>query len=602
MKRRAAGVNIPVFSLRSQRGMGTGEFLDLIPLIDWAKQSGLKVIQLLPINDTSSGSEEKGIYPYSILSSFALHPLYLNLLEIAPDLEDMMLPIMKELNRPQLDYQKTMFAKGEFLKLIFELYGEETLKSRSFAAFMKRSEDRLKPYAAYLALRKHYETGDFGKWGKHKRYSDLLVEEVCEKFPVAITYFVQYHLDKQMRAVHKHAKEAGVILKGDFPMGVQAHSVEAWRFDEYFRWDVTMGAPPDFYNSYGQNWGFPSYNWNEMREEGFFWLKSRLKWMEQYFDAIRLDHVLGYFRLWEIPKEEIRGLMGNFFPALGYSKEELNAAGLTGYKSEKKRRTQQEVQEKVTDQKKRTRLFNEIEDSLFFERQGSLHPRIDVTSTNSFKELPKKEQEVMRELSNHYFLERQEEIWRKFGLEKLKVIQKGTKMEVCAEDIGVIPACVSDVLKELEMLNLHVQRMPKSFEIEFEHPEDFPETCVCTPSNHDTSTLRQWWEENQEATARYYHCLLLHEGDPPKQLSGKLASEIIEAHLKSKARYAIFLIQDLLAMSEELRIPEAKSERVNDPADPNYTWDYRMHLYVEELLLAKGFSQKIKEMVEEAKR
>ncbi|NGX37887.1 MAG: 4-alpha-glucanotransferase [Chlamydiae bacterium] len=606
MGKRTAGVNIPVFSLRTKKSLGVGEFYDLIPLIDWAKEAGLKLIQILPINDTSMTETKSDGYPYSILSAFALHPLYLNIQALAPELEDEIIkPFVKKLNLPHFDYGRTYLAKKELLRMLFIMRGEKDLRTKAFEQFFKRNESNLRAYAAFCTMRDMHQTSDFRKWGQFSKYSELLVDDICEKYDVTFFYFVQYHLDKQLREVVAHAHKQKILLKGDFPMGVHPHSVEAWRFFEYFRWGKSMGAPPDFYNNLGQNWGFPPYDWDEIKEEGFFWLKSRLKWMEQYFDAVRLDHVLGYFRLWEVPIEEVRGLMGNFFPAEGYTKEELAKVGLTepfGAPLPKGLETQRKVKAKIKDPKQRDKLYTQIENRLFFKREGSYHPRIDLKSTETFQALGKEMQDSVLQLFDHYYLERQEALWRKKGIEKLKFMQNHTSMLICAEDIGVIPKCVGEVLKELKMLNLYVQRMPKSFELEYEDPQDFPEMCVCTPSNHDTATLREWWEEDEESTMRYYHTILKHSGTPPKQLSETLARQIIQMHLNSKARFAIFLLQDLLAMSDALKFPDPSFVRINDPAKPDNQWEWRMHLYVEELLLAKSFTKLIRQMVDKGKR
>ncbi len=605
MGKRAAGINIPVFSLRSKKGLGTGEFLDLIPFIDWAKKAGLTYIQLLPINDTSIGETEEDAHPYSILSVFALHPLYINIHALAPEFDGEIRPIAQELNKPHLDYAKTYWSKMELLRMIFLIRGEKDLSTKAFEQFFKKNEDHLKAYAAFSLLKELHKTGDFRKWGKFAKYSELLVNEVCEKNDVEFFYFVQFHLDKQLKEVVSHAKKQEITLKGDLSMGVHPNSVEAWRFYEYFRWDQSMGAPPDFYNSLGQNWGFPSYNWDEIKQESFFWFKSRLKWMEQYFGAVRLDHVLGYFRLWEVPIDQVRGLMGSFFPATGYSKEELASLGLFppfSPKLPKGYETQRKIEKKVKNLKEREKLYAQVENCLFFEREGNYHPRIDIKHTEAFQALDLNMQKAVFELFEEYYLRRQEPLWYEKGREKLTYMQKHTSMLICAEDIGVIPDCASKVLKELGILNLHLQRMPKRFDLLYENPEDFPASSVCTPSNHDTATLREWWEEDEEKTALYYHRVLKHEGTPPKKLTEKLAQEIIQAHLHSKSRIAIFLLQDLLAMSDSLRFPNPKEIRINDPADPLNKWNWRCHIYVEELLLASSFTKQIHDMVRGAKR
>lgn len=575
MARRCAGISVPVFSLKTKRSLGCGDFLDLIPLIDYANVSGFKILQLLPVNDTSITETSRDKSPYSILSAFALHPIYINIQELAFNFDfEVFAPLIKKLNFPQFEYSRIYHAKKEILKKLFIVRGEKDLKSTSFIKFFEDSKEFLKPYAAFCALRDHYNTSDFSNWDKSCAYSELLVEEVCKKYKVDFFYFVQFHLHRQMRKVVAHAKKKKILLKGDFPIGVHPHSVEAWRFHNYFRWEQQVGAPPDFYNNSGQNWGFPSYDWDEIKEEGFFWLKSRLQWMERYFKIIRLDHILGYFRLWEIPIRERSGLMGSFYPSLGYSEEEIQLTSLN------------------------LRSLNKF----FFFRNKTYHPRINLIHLKDFDQLNFCQKKIIKQFYKSYFFQRQDSLWKLEGIEKLKVMLNVTKIELCAEDIGVVPNCVNQVLKELNILNLHVQRMPKSFEIEFENPQDFPESCVCMPSNHDTAPLRQWWVENPKKTRKYYYEILKKEGNPPEELTSSLAKEIIEQHLKSRARYAIFLIQDIMAMNEQLCHPRPDFERINDPAQAEDQWNYRMHLYIEELLLNSSFSSDIRQMILEAKR
>jgi 4-alpha-glucanotransferase len=432
---RKGGLNIPVFSLRTKQSLGVGEFLDLLPMIDWCEEAGLKVLQLLPIHDTIGG------HPYSILSFYSLHPLYLNLQAIASkEEEERIAKLARELNAPRLDYEKVLQTKMELLREIYEGRGDKDLSTKAFDAFFQKHAEHLKPYAAFCALSHHYKTRDFRKWQEHSNYSEELVEQVCASFAVDFYYFIQYHLDKQLKEVVRYAKDKGILLKGDFSMGVDRCSVEAWRFHHYFRWDKSMGAPPDFYNAFGQNWGFPSYDWEAIAADNYTFLTSRLKWLEPYFDLMRIDHVLGYFRLWEIPTGEVRGLMGNFFPAQGYTEQELVEKGLS---LPEVTQTQRVVQETVKEKGKRERLYAEIEDRLFFNREGSYHPRIDVKSTKTFKALPKEKQETVLQLFNAYYHKRQEGLWKERGERHLRLIQKATKMELCAEDIGVIPRNVS---------------------------------------------------------------------------------------------------------------------------------------------------------------
>lgn len=598
---RYAGINIPVFSLRTKKGLGTGEFLDLIPLIDWCKEAGLKVIQILPVHDTSITETKSDSSPYTILSTFSLHPIYLNILALAPELEEEVKPIAKIVNQPHLDYLRTYLAKIELLKMLYLLRGKEDLSSKAFERFFKKNQSHLKAYAAFSILKEQFRTSDFRRWGAdYAHYSELLVDEICEREEAKFFYFVQFHLHQQLKEVVHYAKEQGILLKGDLPIGIHPHSVDAWRFADYFAFEKTMGAPPGLENSVGQNWGFPTYKWDEIKAEGFYWLKARLEWLEQYFSIIRLDHVLGYFRFWEIPIEEVRGIMGNFYPAQGFSKEELEAAGITVL--QKKFETQKQVRARVKDETERNRLYALIEDRLFFYREGSYHPRIDIIHTNSFQALDKNTQKKVIELREHYYLDRNEEIWRKGGMEKLRFIKKNTSLFLCGENMGVNPACIEETLEELNILHLCTERIPKSFEKTFEHSQEFTEMSVCTPSNHDMAPLRAWWEEDEEKTALYYHTILKRTGQPPKTLTAELAYQIIQDFLKSKSKMAIFLLQDLLAINDALKFPDPKWERINDPANTNNQWNWRSHIYIEEFLLAKSFSKQIREMVKAAKR
>lgn len=600
MPTRHAGINIPLFSLRTKQSLGCGDFLDLIPLLDWVKEAGLKLIQLLPILDTSVTKTEKDSYPYSILSVFALHPIYMNIEELAGDFDLELEPIISKLNTPKLEYEKTYQTKMELIRFIYHFRGEKDLESSDFKRFFQKSQEHLKPYAAFCLLRDRNHTANFQKWGEYRYYSSLHVDEICEDEDVKLIYFTQYHLHRQFKQAVDHAHKKGVLLKGDFTMGVHPHSVEAWRFHEYFQWDKTMGAPPDYYNCYGQNWGFPTYNWDEIESEKYYFLKERLHYMEKYFDLLRIDHVLGYFRIWEIPKEQVRGLMGNFYPVHGYKKEEIPE--LEKLSEPALDRTQVEVKKKVKDPGDRNRLYSEIEDVCFFYRRSEYHPRVDCVSSDQFASLTPQMQNEVRDLHDRYFLERQDAIWEGEGRKKLTFMKQNTSMQLCAEDIGVIPTCTKRVLEELGILNLHVQRMPKQLEKEFESPSEFPKTCVCTPSNHDTATLREWWKEDREATKRYYHEILGEAEDPPIELTGKIAKMIIDSHLKSKATWAIFLLQDLLAMSVEIRVSDPADERINDPAHPEHQWKWRMPLYIEELILAKSFTKGIYKQVKEARR
>ena len=187
------------------------------------------------------------------------------------------------------------------------------------------------PYACYCYLRDKNQTPDFRKWGEFSRYDSDRLQRMLGVYPEAkkeidFWCFIQYLLHTQFSEVKDYAQENGVALKGDIPIGVNRNSVDAWTSPELFNMDTQTGAPPDDFSYFGQNWGFPTYNWQAMAENGFAWWISRFRKMSDYFDAYRIDHILGFFRIWEIPLRATQGLLGTFSPALPYSAEEISHA------------------------------------------------------------------------------------------------------------------------------------------------------------------------------------------------------------------------------------------------------------------------------------
>ena len=326
---RGAGVAIPVFSLRSKQSFGVGEFNDIRLMVDWAAQTGQSIIQILPINDTTMTNTWQDSYPYNANSTFALHPQFIHLPAVGElkDKEAMARfeVLGKELNElPNVDYERVNSAKAEYLHAIFAEQGSKTLASKEFKAFMAANEEWLRPYAVFCALRDEKGTPDFSKWGAMAKYTKAKATKYEKEHSdaVAYNYFVQYHLAKQLREVRDYAHSKGVVLKGDIPIGISRTSVDAWVYPELFHMNSSAGAPPDDFSVMGQNWGFPTYNWAKMAEDGYAWWKARFVKMAEYFDAYRIDHILGFFRIWEIPLNAVNALLGRFNPALPYSREE----------------------------------------------------------------------------------------------------------------------------------------------------------------------------------------------------------------------------------------------------------------------------------------
>lgn len=578
---KGAGMVIPIFSLRSKGSFGVGDFGDLKMMVDWADKTNMRVIQVLPINDTNMTGTWQDSYPYNSISIYALHPQYTDFRQL-PEIKDEKLKtkfqeLQKELNAlPQIDYERMFTAKMEYLHVLFTQEWATIKRRASYKEFFKQNKEWLVPYAAFCYYRDKYGTADFSKWPK-----EATVEAITTHPKPLITkeldfwYFVQYNLDQQMHEAHEYARQHRVILKGDIPIGISRDGIEAWVEPKYFNLNGQAGAPPDPFSADGQNWGFPTYNWDEMLKDGCSWWVRRFRKMAQYFDAYRIDHVLGFFRIWEIPVPEKSGLMGQFAPALGMSKEEIEAYGVA---------------------------FNEGLFLVDHKRTDRWHPRIAVQYQEAYQQLADDQKFNFNRLYNDYFYRRNNHFWYQEAMKKLPRLTQATRMLVCAEDLGMVPDCVPWVMNELRILSLEIQSMPKDDKVRFGHLSRNPYRSVCTISTHDMATLRQWWDEDEERTQDYYNNMLYRGGAAPHPLPGWLAKDIVSRHLTCPSMLCLLSLQDWLAIDEKLRLPDANAERINIPANPRHYWRYRMHLTIEELLKADDFNETIRTLITQSGR
>lgn len=657
--RKLAGTQVPVFSLRTRKSAGIGDFGDLKTMIDFVASTGQKVLQLLPINDTTITHTWTDSYPYSCISVFAIHPQYADL-HALPELKDAKARAEAEKTRAELnaldkiDYEKVNDFKINYLRQIFNQEGEKMMKTAEYKAFFQDTELWLVPYAQYSYLRDKNGTADFNQWPDHQVWDEaerkaLADPKTAAYKNVAFFYFVQFVLDRQMQEAHEHAKAKGVILKGDIPIGVNRNGCDVWMEPKYFNLNGQAGAPPDDFSANGQNWGFPTYNWFEMLKDGCQWWNRRFQNMARYFDAYRIDHVLGFFRIWEIPVHSVHGLLGQFAPALAMSREEIESYGLhfqedrftrpfitdwvldrmfherAGEVKEKyldrldderyQMKPEVDTQRKVealfadaTDEKElwlRDGLYALISDVLFVRdhtNPGVFHPRISAQLDFIYESLYDNDKAAFNRLYNDYFYRRNNQFWYQEAMKKLPKLVQATRMLVCAEDLGMVPDCVPWVMDELKILSLELQSMPKDPSVKFGHLSRNPYRSVCTISSHDMPTLRMWWDENIQRTQEYYNTMLYRQGPAPHPLPGWLASDIISRHLTSPSMLCILSIQDWLATDEALRLPDANAERINIPANPKHYWRYRMHLNIEDLAADKRFVQNITEMISQSGR
>lgn len=657
--RKLAGTLVPVFSLRTRKSAGIGDFGDLKTMIDFVASTGQKVLQLLPINDTTITHTWTDSYPYSCISVFAIHPQYADL-HALPELKDAKARAEAEKTRAELnaldkiDYEKVNDFKINYLRQIFNQEGEKMMKTAEYKAFFQDTKQWLVPYAQYSYLRDKNGTADFNQWPDHQVWDEaerkaLTDPKTAAYKNVAFFYFVQFVLDRQMQEAHEHAKAKGVILKGDIPIGVNRNGCDVWMEPKYFNLNGQAGAPPDDFSANGQNWGFPTYNWFEMLKDGCQWWNRRFQNMARYFDAYRIDHVLGFFRIWEIPVSSVYGLLGQFAPALAMSREEIESYGLhfqedrfirpfitdwvldrvfheragevkekyldrlddERYQMKPEVNTQRKVEAlfaDATDEKElwlRDGLYALISDVLFVRdhtNPGVFHPRISAQLDFIYESLYDNDKAAFNRLYNDYFYRRNNQFWYQEAMKKLPKLVQATRMLVCAEDLGMVPDCVPWVMDELKILSLELQSMPKDPSVKFGHLSRNPYRSVCTISSHDMPTLRMWWDENVQRTQEYYNTMLYRQGPAPHPLPGWLASDIISRHLTSPSMLCILSIQDWLATDEALRLPDADAERINIPANPKHYWRYRMHLNIEDLAADKRFVQNITEMISQSGR
>ena len=653
----AAGVAVPVFAMRTENGFGVGEFADLKNLADWAKEANLSILQILPINDTTANYSWTDSYPYAAISVYALHPQYLSIEKMEFALPDEFVAEYqeekKQLNSLNLiDYEKMISGKWKFVNAVFELHQSEILKDRNFKKFIKENEEWLVPYAAFCVQRDKYNTPNFNLWKTHKKYiagkiAPFFSSKSKDYAKSMLHAWVQYQLHLQLNDAINYVHSLGISVKGDLPIGIYRYSVEAWTEPELFGMDFQAGAPPDQFTDLGQNWEFPTYNWEAMKEDGYRWWKNRFKALEQYFDAMRIDHILGFFRIWRMPMSATQGILGYFYPAVPVRMEEFAARHLPFYYDRYCKpfindqilwnefgderdsihnhfmnnhfdgtysfKEEFDTQRKLTDYFKTNphpwaeeKLISLCANVLFLPEETAdgevvYHPRFNIDKTASFHNLPQWEQHAVYDLYVDYFFKRQDGLWYEMAMEKLPVILNATEMLICGEDLGLVPESVPQVMDRLAITALKVQRMP-SDDIPWYNPKNAAYLNVVTASSHDSSTLRQWWHEDRNLTQQYFNQQLGQSGTAPWNLEPQLAEIIMKQHLYNDAMLAIFPIQEFLATDNDLSNPNMDDERINNPAVFPHYWRYRMHLTLESLLEKKGFNSKIAGWVADSNR
>ncbi|MEL7122131.1 MAG: 4-alpha-glucanotransferase [Bacteroidota bacterium] len=545
-----------------------------------------------------------------------------------------------------------MEAKWKLIKEIFSKKAKEILADENLQQFIGAESEWLVPYAVFCYLRDKNQTADFSQWKDHNVYHqeeiNQLIDPDSESYlEIAIHYFVQYHLHIQLVEAVEYSHSKGIALKGDIPIGIYRHSADAWYDPELYFMDMQAGAPPDDFSRKGQNWGFPTYNWDRMAEDGYDWWKKRFSQLSNYFDSFRIDHILGFFRIWQVPMNSVEALMGVFEPSLPININEFSRWNISfdydrfckpfindevlyrlfrdqtesvklsflqqdqegnwsfkpEFDTQRKLETHFEKSAPLSEENAELldKLYELISNVLFLEIEGSnrtaFHPRCIFQYTLSYQLLPSYLKERLMSLYNHFYYERHEEFWKGKGMEKLPAMKLATNMLICGEDLGMVPQSVPEVMEDLGILSLEVQRMPKIPGQTFSHPKDSPYLSVVTPSSHDTSTIRGWWEEDRNRTQEFYNSMLGAFGEAPQECTPDIVSAIVNQHLYSPAMWAIFPIQDFLGMDANLRNPDVQIERINIPAIIPHYWNYRMHIDMDKLIEEDDFNERLKALI-----
>ncbi|MDR0300424.1 MAG: 4-alpha-glucanotransferase [Streptococcaceae bacterium] len=648
------GLAVPIFSLRTKKSFGVGQFTDLKILADFVYKSGMDVIQLLPINDTTIFTDWKDSSPYRANSVFALHPIYLDFSEFLPKLSKTevksFLEEASELNAlQQVDYEKVLAYKWRFAKVIYNKFSEKIFESTDFEEFYKPRQIWLEPYACFCYFRDNYHTSDFEFW-KEKRYSKGLYEELSENKQIAdilkLHIMVQFLLHKQLKEAVNYCHDLGIAVKGDISVGVDRKSADAWSNPDLFNLDMQAGAPPDVFSATGQNWEFPTYNWNQMAKDGFAWWQTRMRNMAEYFDIYRLDHILGFFRIWENPGNAVRGLLGHFSPALPMSAEEIESYGIPlrywgvdrftqpfikdwvidelfgrdnrdyiiqsyliysgngNYEFKPEFDNQRKIEKAEMEEWQREGLYRLHENVIFIpdhENPALYHPRIKLMDTISYREFGDAFKQQLEILHNNYYYGRNYAYWQEKAMEKLPAIKNASDMLACGEDLGMVPDNVPDVMWQLQILRLIIERMPAGDH----YISDLiwtPYLSVVTTSSHDTTPLRLWWQEDRGLIQRYYNEVMHWNGEAPWEATPEVIQEILKRNLDTDAMLAIFPIQDWLDTWDSLRNPDVSVTRINNPAYTYYYWRYRLHLNLEDLASNAEFEKFLSDFIQNSKR
>ena len=667
MKKRT-GIVVPLSALYTKECPSCGDFLALKDLADFCQKAGFSIVQLLPVNDTGTQSS-----PYSGLSAFALHPLFIRISAL-PEFKAAMKSNKAfsteyknfEKNfeyKRRFNYAEVLSEKVKLLHLLFNYIEKKNAKDEAEAAKLNKELAEfvsknlwIIPYAVFKNIKDENMQASWKSWEPSLQklsYDQIKLKWQNKAKKSSHDFFVwcQLRASQQFKEGAECLRAKNIILKGDIPILMNEDSVDCWTYPEFFRQELRAGSPPDGGNPMGQNWGFPTYDWDRLEADEFTWWKDRIKTSAQYYDAFRIDHILGFFRIWAASEKDTTAYLGHTIPYADFSHKTLNDLGFSDdrikWLSEPHIPTgtiesitwnhdeATAVLEKLCDRVNSEELWNfkkeiegdkEIYAMHFFDDEGKdnaiknalaekwrdrslIQIKKDhfvkvytFQNSTAWKTLSWEEQEKLKKLFAETEV-KENELWGKQAETTLSAIVHASDMIPCAEDLGVNLAVMPEVLKKLDILSLKVIRWTREWEkpgqpyIPF---ADYPELSVATTSVHDSSTLRQWWNQEKDSVWAFLNSLQAdNKPDGNSAFIPEIAEFIMRAFAKCKSSLLINPLQDYLFLEHSFYLENENDERINIPGSVNdFNWTYRIPVTISEMAENKGLLNKIKTIVE----
>jgi len=647
-----AGITISLYSIHSHQSfMGIGELYDLKLLIDWAVLANMSLIQLLPIMDIFYSNTDHLSHSNIPISAFAINPLYLTLRNIGG------YEGIRSINRG--DPVSVRKIKMDCLKSIFSKQDINQLRSDPmFIKYINDNQYWIHSYSMWCAIRDEcLENGKDVEWPVfNAQMNSCVLDSNDSSLTIGCLFnaWVQYQCHIQLMEISSYAKENGIVLSCIMTIGQRKNSADIWTHPEFFDLNNTIGAPPDIFSFHGQNWGYPSWNWEEMKKDGYQWLREQMSFRERYFQACQFDHPLGFFRCWAIPTDTENPLFGHFVPSNPIDIKDLQdlqirdiarlcrplfpisdvlsfalpepvkekiinllavcEGGIWKFRSKYTTDTSiKEVIKQLTEgldevQKLQYNLAEKILLSHFEsvclipdreQPHKKYYPRFSMTDSTVFRSLPERDAQVLYKLFVDFYYRINLQLWHEQGQHKLSVLASSS-MQFFGYDLGASLNDEEKILHRVGICSYRVQRVPRESIQRFDGTNNFPYMSVCSPTPHDLPHLTLWWRQEQADAQLFYHQFLKKGDVAPLILTPDIASGIIQLHLSSDSMWCMFVFDDLLSIESEFD-SVISNLWINDPSCDN-KFRYRMKLSLNDLLAHKEWIKNLSKLIENSHR